>query len=54
MFLEIVGVPGGDRNRDPMIKSHVLYLLSYRHIYWCTPKGSNFDELGYEPRVLTN
>src|SRR4249919_1076717 len=24
-----VGEPGGTRTRDPMIKSHVLYLLSY-------------------------
>lgn len=27
----IGGVPAGTRTRDPMIKSHVLYRLSYGH-----------------------
>jgi hypothetical protein len=28
--LVLVGEPGGTRTRDHMIKSHVLYQLSYR------------------------
>ena len=35
------GVPGAARTLDPMIKSHMLYLLSYRHIF--------FDKVGFEP-----
>lgn len=31
-LLKSFGVPGEARTPDPMIKSHVLYLLSYRHI----------------------
>jgi hypothetical protein len=27
--IDFVGEPGGTRTRDPMIKSHVLYRLSY-------------------------
>ena len=30
---QTLGVPGEVRTPDPMIKSHVLYRLSYRHIY---------------------
>jgi hypothetical protein len=26
---DFIGEPGGTRTRDPMIKSHVLYRLSY-------------------------
>ena len=29
MGMKDVGEPGGTRTRDPMIKSHVLYRLSY-------------------------
>lgn len=30
---QTLGVPGEIRTPAPMIKSHVLYRLSYRHIY---------------------
>ncbi len=28
--IEKIGEPGGNRTHDPVIKSHVLYRLSYR------------------------
>ena len=28
-FIDLHGEPGGTRTHDPMIKSHVLYQLSY-------------------------
>ena len=30
VFAGFVGEPGGTRTRDPVIKSHMLYHLSYR------------------------
>jgi hypothetical protein len=29
-FIRLTGEPGGTRTRDPVIKSHMLYQLSYR------------------------
>src|SRR5690242_6939756 len=34
-----VGEPGGTRTRDPMIKSHVLYRLSYGLVRCATMRG---------------
>ena len=43
VFHEFVlfGEPGGTRTRDPLIKSQMLYQLSYRPFMVCTA-GSNF------------
>ena len=37
------GVPAESRTPDTMIKSHVLYLLSYRHILWRSVRDLNTE-----------
>lgn len=37
----LLGEPSGIRTRAPLIKSQVLYLLSYRFINWCEWRDSN-------------
>ena len=44
MATEVAGVPAENRTRDTVIKSHVLYLLSYRHIL--------VGRAGFEPAKL--
>ena len=46
------GDQGGNRTHDHMIKSHVLYRLSYL-IIWLREWDSNPRPRGYEPRKLT-
>jgi hypothetical protein len=42
--IDFTGEPGGTRTRDPVIKSHMLYQLSYR------PSEGNRQDLS----ILTN
>ena len=54
-LLKYSGVPTGIRTQAPLIKSQVLYLLSYRHIiffFWSSRAGLNRRPLPYQGSAL--
>ena len=47
------GTPSGTRTLDTLIKSQVLYQLSYSPVFiWWTVRDSNPGPTGYEPAAL--
>ena len=45
IIIVLYGEPGGARIRDPVIKSHMLYLLSYGFIYGGAKEARTPDPL---------